>query len=317
MRTLFVCRGNLCRSRVAEDIFHVLTWKAQGRSHYDVRSAGTKADAGGHQITTQDVEWADVICVMEQEQEAHIRKHWPAQADKIRVLGIPDIFEPRDETLQALLTDVVRTLLADESPGRATIDSEPPRQRRLRSGTPRWRNGVLTSRSAGAIAALVGVVAIAGYLIGSRVETEQPVSSAPASSGPGRSVAPNVTVGAGTPAGPYIPSDQVKPAIPVPDSPIDPTPAARRAESPIAARQNPNTRSAKILAGSPPGLPVPPPPERPRAPVALPPPAPLTTVVGEGQGGPAPLGRIDSGRVGCCPRAPNAGRRMGSRGRIA
>ena len=178
MRTLFVCRGNLCRSRVAEDIFRVLTWRVEGRSNHDVRSAGTKADPGGHQITIQDVEWADVICVMEKAQEAHIRRRWPEHASKIRVLGIPDIYEPHDETLQALLTDVVRTLLADESPGRTTIDSTPPRERRRRSGGSRWRKGMLTSRTAGAIAALVAVAAIAGYLISSRVEPEPPVSSA-------------------------------------------------------------------------------------------------------------------------------------------
>ena len=31
MRALFVCRGNICRSRVAEQIFQVLTWSVAGR----------------------------------------------------------------------------------------------------------------------------------------------------------------------------------------------------------------------------------------------------------------------------------------------
>ncbi len=281
MRTLFVCRGNLCRSRVAEDIFRVLTWRAQGQNHYEVRSAGTKADPGGHQITTQDVEWADVICVMEQEQEAHIRRRWPAQADKIRVLGIPDIFERGDETLQTLLTDVVRTLLADGSPQPPSVDSAPPRQRRLRSGSSRWR-------SAGAIAALVAVVAIVGYLIGSRVEPEQPVSSARTSSELGPSVAPDVTVPPGPPAGRNIPSDQTEPAVPVPSSPTDPTSPVDRAESPMAASEGPTTRSAEILAELPSGPPVTPPPQRPRPPVALPPPARVTPVMGQERGGQAP-----------------------------
>jgi protein-tyrosine-phosphatase len=248
MRTLFVCRGNLCRSRVAEDIFRLLTWRVGGRSNYEVRSAGTKADPEGHQITTHDVEWADVICVMEKEQEALIRKRWPEHASKIRVLGIPDIYQRHDETLQALLTDVVRTLLADESRGRTTIDSTPPIERQPRSGGSGWRNGVLTSRSAGAIAALVAVAAIAGYLISSRVEPEQPVSSARTSSGPGRSVAPDVTVDAGTPAGRDIPSDQTGLVVPVPNRPFPPTPSAAPAESPMAARESPNPSSAEVLA---------------------------------------------------------------------
>ena len=83
MRVLFVCRQNRCRSRVAEDIFRVLTWDVEGRSPHDARSAGTNAHPRGRQITTEDVEWADVICVMEQEQEGYIRKRWHAQGDKI------------------------------------------------------------------------------------------------------------------------------------------------------------------------------------------------------------------------------------------
>jgi protein-tyrosine-phosphatase len=298
MRTLFVCRGNLCRSRVAEDIFRVLTWKVEGRSNHAVRSAGTKADPGGHQITTQDVEWADVICVMETAQEAHIRTRWPQHASKIRVLGIPDIYEPQDETLQTLLTDVVRTLLTDESPERTTIDSTHPRERRRRSGRSRSRKGMLTSQTAGAIAALVAVAAIAGYLISSRVEPEQPVSSAHTSSGPDRSVAPDVTVDAGTPAGRDTPSDQTGLAVPVPNRPSRPNPSAARDESPVAARESPNPSSAEVLTRSPPRPPVTvtPPPEPPRAPVARPQPAPLTGVIGAR---PAPAdgrGRNDESR---------------------
>ena len=261
-----------------------------------MRSAGTKADPGGHQIARRDVEWADVICVMEKEQEVHIHMRWPEHATKIRVLGIPDIYQRHDETLQALLTDVVRTLLADESPGRPTIDSMSPRERRLRSGGSRWRNGMLTRRTAGAIAALVAVAAIAGYLMSSRVEPEQPVSSAPTSSGPGRSVAPDVTVDAGTPAGRDTPSDQTGLAVPVPNRPFGPIPPAARDESPMAARESPNPSSAEVLASSPPRPPVTPPREPRRAPAALPQPAPLTGVIGARPAPVAGRGRDDGSR---------------------
>jgi predicted protein tyrosine phosphatase len=112
VRVLFVCRGNVCRSRVAEQIFRVMTWSVPGRREHEARSAGIDPDPGGRLVTARDVEWADVICAMEVEHEAYIRKRWVAHASKVRVLGIPDEYEPDDETLRARLTDVVRTLLA-------------------------------------------------------------------------------------------------------------------------------------------------------------------------------------------------------------
>ena len=118
MRVLFVCRGNICRSRVAEQIFQVLTWSVGGRGEHEARSAGVDPDSGGRAITGRDAAWADVICVMEAEHEAYIRKHWPGQAGKVRVLGIPDVYEPGDEELRDRLTEVVRGLLAEESGGR-------------------------------------------------------------------------------------------------------------------------------------------------------------------------------------------------------
>jgi predicted protein tyrosine phosphatase len=116
MRVLFVCRGNVCRSRVGEQIFQVLTWSVGGRGQHEARSAGVDPDAGGRPITAGDVAWADVICVMEAEHEAYIRKHWPREVRKVRVLGIPDVYEPDDAELRDRLTDVVRALLA-EAPG--------------------------------------------------------------------------------------------------------------------------------------------------------------------------------------------------------
>jgi predicted protein tyrosine phosphatase len=118
MRALFVCRGNVCRSRVAEQIFQVLTWSVGGRGEHEGRSAGVDPYPGGRPITGRDVAWADVICVMEPEHEAYIRKRWPGQAEKVRVLGIPDIYDPDDDELRHRLTEVVRGLLAEgESEG--------------------------------------------------------------------------------------------------------------------------------------------------------------------------------------------------------
>jgi protein-tyrosine-phosphatase len=115
MRVLFVCRGNVCRSRVGAEIFQVLSWSVANRADHAARSAGVDPDAGGRLITGRDVAWAEVICVMEDEHAAYIRERWPGQARKLRVLGIPDVYEPDDEELRQRLTDVVRGLLAEGS----------------------------------------------------------------------------------------------------------------------------------------------------------------------------------------------------------
>jgi len=113
MRVLFVCRGNVCRSRVGEQIFQVLSWSVARRGEHEARSAGVDPDPGGRPVTSRDLAWANVVCVMEPEHEAYIRKHWPAHAPKVRVLGIPDVYEPDDPELRDLLTEVVRGLLAE------------------------------------------------------------------------------------------------------------------------------------------------------------------------------------------------------------
>ena len=113
MRVLFVCRGNVCRSRVGEHIFQVLSWSVNGRGHHEARSAGVDPDPGGRPVTPRDLAWADVVCVMEPEHDAYIRKHWPAYAGKVRVLGIPDVYDPDDPELRDRLTEVVRGLLEE------------------------------------------------------------------------------------------------------------------------------------------------------------------------------------------------------------
>jgi hypothetical protein len=54
---------------------------------------------------------------MEEEHRAYIRSRWPGDVGKVRVLGIPDIYEPEDGELRDRLTEVVRGLLAEPSTG--------------------------------------------------------------------------------------------------------------------------------------------------------------------------------------------------------
>jgi len=121
VRVLFVCTANVCRSRMAEEVFRVLTWTTRSRDGaigHEVRSAGTHPDPSGRPVTRGDVEWADVICVMEIEHEAHIRSQWPEAGVKIRILGIPDTFLPGDETLRDRLATYVLALLEEAGPSR-------------------------------------------------------------------------------------------------------------------------------------------------------------------------------------------------------
>lgn len=116
MRVLFVCTANISRSRVAEEVFRVLTWSLPGASRHAVRSAGTNPGPGGRAVSEVDVEWADLVCVMQPEHAAYITDRWAAAASKIRVLGVPDDYAPDDPVLHDLLTAHVRELLAGPSP---------------------------------------------------------------------------------------------------------------------------------------------------------------------------------------------------------
>ena len=113
MRVLFVCTANICRSRAAEDVFRLLTWNAPDRGAHEARSAGTHAQEGGRPLTGPDLEWADVVCVMEETHHAFIAARWPAAAPKVRVLGIPDVYIPGEAALTELLGTHLLALLAE------------------------------------------------------------------------------------------------------------------------------------------------------------------------------------------------------------
>jgi hypothetical protein len=53
---------------------------------------------------------------MESTHEALIRARWPLHGSKIRVLGIPDEYQPDDPELRDLLVRHVRALLAEAPP---------------------------------------------------------------------------------------------------------------------------------------------------------------------------------------------------------
>jgi protein-tyrosine-phosphatase len=113
MRVLFVCTHNIARSRAAEEAFQVLAWSMPGRARHEARSAGTSPMPGGRAITRRDIEWADVICVMEPEHEGFIRERWPLHGSKLRLFAIPDVYQPNDPVLHDLLASHIRALLEE------------------------------------------------------------------------------------------------------------------------------------------------------------------------------------------------------------
>jgi predicted protein tyrosine phosphatase len=102
INALFVCARNKLRSPTAESVFF-------GTPGIDVRSAGTAKDAE-NPISRDDVEWAEIIFVMEKRHAKALKSMFGKLLEVKRtiVLGIPDDFEFMDarliEILQAKVT---------------------------------------------------------------------------------------------------------------------------------------------------------------------------------------------------------------------
>jgi predicted protein tyrosine phosphatase len=102
INALFVCARNKLRSPTAESVFF-------GTPGIDVRSAGTAKDAE-NPISRDDVEWAEIIFVMEKRHAKALKSMFGKLLEVKRtiVLGIPDDFEFMNarliEILQAKVT---------------------------------------------------------------------------------------------------------------------------------------------------------------------------------------------------------------------
>ena len=125
MNVLFVCTGTVARSPAAELVFRELA----GSDHRHVtRSVGT-GRAAVRRLTTRELAWADVVAVMERAHVAHIREFWPDHLRKVRILDVPDDYDPSEGELHAVLREKIQTLLASlVDPARRPGDStRPPR----------------------------------------------------------------------------------------------------------------------------------------------------------------------------------------------
>lgn len=102
MNILFVCTFNKYRSLTAEHIF-------KNNQNYTVRSAGTALRAR-RRVTKEDVNWADIIYVMEQKHTEILLDRFPTQAmsKDIINLEIEDVYPYMDPELVQILQDSVQ-----------------------------------------------------------------------------------------------------------------------------------------------------------------------------------------------------------------
>jgi predicted protein tyrosine phosphatase len=93
---LFVCGKNKWRSPTAERIY-------RDDERIEVRSAGMSGKSK-HAISSADIEWADLILVMESGYKARISGLFrDLQLPKIENLDIPDVYEYMDNELIDLI----------------------------------------------------------------------------------------------------------------------------------------------------------------------------------------------------------------------
>jgi predicted protein tyrosine phosphatase len=105
LNVLFVCSRNRWRSPTGEQV-----WRRDPRVL--VRSAGTSAGAR-RVVSAADLEWADVVLVMEDKHKSRLLADYRALLlhKRLHVLDIPDDYNYMDPELVDLLGDPVAELL--------------------------------------------------------------------------------------------------------------------------------------------------------------------------------------------------------------
>lgn len=107
MKFLFVCTGNISRSPAAEDVLRRITNGA-----HETRSVGVSPFCP-RPICGDDLRWADVVAVMEEDHRVFIVARWADAGAKLRVLGIEDRYHRHDPELIGLLEVKLAELLAE------------------------------------------------------------------------------------------------------------------------------------------------------------------------------------------------------------
>ena len=96
-RLLFVCGRNQWRSPTAVDVY-------RRDPRFSVRSAGV-SDKSRHRVSADDLDWADLVLVMERKHRARILEMFCDRANFPRMvsLDIPDEYERMDQELISLI----------------------------------------------------------------------------------------------------------------------------------------------------------------------------------------------------------------------
>jgi predicted protein tyrosine phosphatase len=123
LKILFVCGRNQWRSPTAERLY-------RGDPRVVVRSAGVSLKSA-HKVSDADLDWADLVLVMERRYCTRIRSDFFARLEfpPIETLDIPDEFKFMDPELVTLLRANTEQFITALRPN-------PPTGRALKSGTP-------------------------------------------------------------------------------------------------------------------------------------------------------------------------------------
>jgi len=97
MKILFVCTGNVDRSKTAEEMF-------QNVENVEAKSAGTSI-AATVPLSKELIAWADRIFVMECKHQKAVLKLDSEAWNKVECLDIPDEYYHGQEELKRLLTE--------------------------------------------------------------------------------------------------------------------------------------------------------------------------------------------------------------------
>jgi predicted protein tyrosine phosphatase len=110
MNVLFVCSANRLRSPTAEQVFS--TWPG-----VETDSAGLSSGASVV-LSSEQVDWADVIFVMEKKHRSKLARRYRSLLNGKRVicLDIPDDYAFMDPVLVRLLESRVRRFLPQAGP---------------------------------------------------------------------------------------------------------------------------------------------------------------------------------------------------------
>jgi len=103
---LFICSRNQWRSPTGEQVW---------RNHPElaVRSAGTSQKAR-RTMNAKDIQWADVIFVMEEKHKSRLKAHFTRLLSykDVQVLDIPDEYQYMDNELVEIMKQTVGSYLS-------------------------------------------------------------------------------------------------------------------------------------------------------------------------------------------------------------